>query len=216
MTKVQLALDTRTVEEAVTAAASAAASIDVIEAGTVLVLSQGLGSIAALREAVPGLPIVADIRVARAGRKFAQLAFDAGADIVTVVGEAGHGIVRGALEAARAVDGQIEVELWDGWTDADALAWVDAGVATIIAHRSGRFSAEQDDHIRTQLERLAALDLGETTITLAGGISAAELRWFDPAQFDTVVAGSAIVGAADPAAAARELRAVLQPQVVSS
>ncbi|SFS11308.1 3-keto-L-gulonate 6-phosphate decarboxylase [Agrococcus baldri] len=216
MTQIQLALDTRTVEEAVAAASSAAASINIVEAGTVLCLSQGLGSIAALQDAVPGLPIVADIRIARAGRKFAQLAFDAGADRVTVVGESGLGIVQGALEAAQSAGGEVEVELWDAWTDDDVKAWVDAGVATIIAHRSGRFDAEHDDDIRAHLDRLAALDLGETTVTLAGGISAGEMRWFDTGQFDAVVAGSAIVGAADPGAAARDLRAALELQAVAS
>lgn len=215
MTQIQLALDTRTVEEAVAALSSAAASIDIVEAGTVLCLSLGLGSIAALREAAPGLPIVADIRIARAGRKFAQLAFDAGADRVTVVGEAGLGIVQGALEAAKAAGGEIEVELWDAWADDDVKAWVDAGVATIIAHRSGRFDAEHDDDIRAHLDRLAALDLGSTTVTLAGGISASEMRWFDAAQFDAVVAGSAIVGAADPAAAAAALRDALPQEAMT-
>ncbi|MFF2387196.1 orotidine 5'-phosphate decarboxylase / HUMPS family protein [Agromyces sp. NPDC058104] len=215
MTRIQLALDTRTIEEAVTAASSAAASIDVVEAGTVLCLSQGLGSISALRAAAPGLPIVADIRIARAGRKFADLAFDAGADRVTVVGEAGLAVVNGAVAAARAAGGEVEVELWDGWHEDDVRGWVDSGVAAIIAHRSGRFDAEHDDAIRTDLARLATLELGSTEVTLAGGISATDLQWFDTSQFDTIVAGSAIVQAADQSAAARDLREALRPEAVA-
>ncbi|MGJ0223687.1 orotidine 5'-phosphate decarboxylase / HUMPS family protein, partial [Streptococcus pyogenes] len=90
-----LALDTRDTATAVAAAHAARDVVDVVEAGTVLVLNDGLAAVRVLRAAFPDHPLVADIRIARAGAKFAGLAFDAGADRVTVVGEAGMPVIEG-------------------------------------------------------------------------------------------------------------------------
>ncbi|MBX9244149.1 orotidine 5'-phosphate decarboxylase [Actinotalea ferrariae] len=208
MPAIQLALDTRDTQTAVAAAHATRDVVDVIEAGTVLVLHEGLGAVRVLRAAFPDHPLVADIRIARAGAKFAALAFDAGADRVTVVGEAGMHVVEGALSAARSAGGEVEVELGAGWTLDDVGRWVDAGVRHVIAHRSGNGLLRDDDEIARTLEQLASIDLGPAQVTLAGGIDAGDLAE-TRLPFDTVAIGSAIVGAADPRAAASAFRAEL-------
>ena len=84
----QLALDLGTLGEALEAAAAAADGIDVIEAGTLLCVAEGMHAVKALRRMHPDRIIVADIRIARAGRNLAAMAFDAGADWVSAGGEA--------------------------------------------------------------------------------------------------------------------------------
>jgi 3-dehydro-L-gulonate-6-phosphate decarboxylase len=211
---IQLALDTRDTATAVAAAHAVRDVVDVIEAGTVLVLNDGLGAVRVLRAAFPDHPLVADIRIARAGAKFAGLAFDAGADRVTVVGEAGMPVVEGALSAARAASGEVEVELGAGWTPDDVRRWVDAGVRHVIAHRSGNGPLREDRGIADTLRRLAAIDLGPARVTLAGGINAGDLAGTG-LPFDTVAIGSAIVGAGDPRAAARGFRSDLEAREVN-
>lgn len=212
--RIQLALDTLDVESAERAALAAAASIDIVEAGTVLVLNQGLTAVRALRSAFPDRPLVADIRIARAGAKFAAMAFAAGADLVTVVGEAPNDVITGALAAARERGGEVEVELWPGWSPDDVSRWVADGVAGIIAHRPGGVPAADDDETRRSLDRLAGCELGTTRITLAGGLGPGDLRYFRDYRFDVVAIGGAVVAAQDPAAAAAELRRELDLSLV--
>ncbi|WP_166979176.1 orotidine 5'-phosphate decarboxylase / HUMPS family protein [Paramicrobacterium fandaimingii] len=214
--QVQLALDTLTTAEALAAATAAAASVDVIEAGTVLCLSEGLHAVRALRAEFPHAPIVADIRIARAGGKFADLAFSAGASRVTVVGESGMTVISGALASAQSHGGEVEVELGENWTEDEVQQWVDSGVSHIIAHRSGRFRAEDDGEIRTTLERLESVDRGNARVTLAGGLALGDLAYFPRGNFDVVAVGSTIVKADDPRAAAQSLRTELQQAERSS
>lgn len=214
--QVQLALDTLTTAEALAAARAAAASVDVIEAGTVLCLSEGFHAVRALRAEFPESPIVADIRIARAGRKFADLAFSAGASRVTVVGESGMTVISGALASAQSNGGEVEVELGENWTEDEVQQWVDSGVSHIIAHRSGRFRAEDDDEIRTTLERLESVDRRNARVTLAGGLALGDLAHFPRGNFDVVAVGSTIVKADDPRAAAQSLRTEIQQAERSS
>ena len=206
MTKIQLALDTASTAEALRVATAAAASVDVIEAGTVLVLSDGLGAVRALRSQFPDRPIVAYIRIGRAGKKFAEMAFSAGASIVTVLGECPLDVVEGAVSAAAKVGGQVEVELPANWTPGDVTGWANAGVSTLIAHRSGHHTAAEDDEIRSVLRRLEGCDLHGMEVTLAGGFAPGDTKHFAGLHYDTVAVGSAIAKAADPAMVAAALR----------
>lgn len=208
-TAIQLALDTRDLPSALRAARAAEAFIDVVEAGTVLCLAEGLSAVESLRATFPDKPLVADIRIARAGGKFARMAFSAGADRVTVVGESGLGVVEGALAAAAEAGGEVEVELGPGWTEDDVLSWVAAGARHVIAHRSGSASLREDTAIGATLERLLAIDLGQARVTLAGGLSIGDLADLTIVGFDTVAVGSAIVGADDPTSAAAQIRQAL-------
>lgn len=208
-TGLQLALDLEDTARAVALAEATADSVDIVEAGTVLVLAQGLGAVRSLRQAVPDRSLCADIRIARAGEKFAEMAFAAGADSVTVIGEAPHDVVVGALTAAERYHAAVEVELFDAFTRDDVARWVGCGVSRLIAHRPPGVSAAADDMTRAILKRLRACDLGETTITVAGGMDFGDTSYFTPGSFDTMAVGSAITAASDPYRAAARIRADL-------
>lgn len=208
-TQIQLALDTPDSAAAIAAATACLEHIDVIEAGTVLCLAEGLGAVRRLREAFPGYPLVADIRIARAGAKFAAMAFAAGADRVTVVGESGMAVIDGALAAARDAGGEVEVELAPQWSEDEVSQWTAAGVTHVIAHRFVGGPLREDSEIAMTLDRLSQLDLGGAHVTLAGGIRAGELAELANLPFDTVALGSSIVRASDPGAAAAAFRVEL-------
>lgn len=207
--RVQLALDLLDTSAALRAAAAVADSVDVLEAGTVLCLSKGLAAVRALRREFPTKPLVADLRIARAGALFAEMAFVAGADGVTVVGESPREVVAGALGAAQATHGWVEVELGPSWTRDDVTWWGEAGVRRLIVHRTAGVPAEHDDTSRETLRRLAEEDLHGMGVTLAGGLAHGDLRHFTGCTFDLVAIGSAIVGAADSRQAARAFAAEL-------
>ena len=60
---VQISLDLTNIDEALeTAALAMRAGVDWLEAGTPLILAEGLHGVKKLREAFPGIPIVADLK----------------------------------------------------------------------------------------------------------------------------------------------------------
>ena len=65
---VQISLDLTNIDEALeTAAMAMRAGVDWLEAGTPLILAEGLHGVRKLREAFPGVPIVADLKTMDGG-----------------------------------------------------------------------------------------------------------------------------------------------------
>lgn len=81
----QLALDHSSLEAAQRDVTLLKDSVDIVEAGTILCLNEGLSAVKALREQCPDKIIVADWKVADAGETLAQQAFGAGANWMTII-----------------------------------------------------------------------------------------------------------------------------------
>ena len=209
--KLQIALDTFDLPSALGPLQKAAPHVDVIECGTILVLCEGYHAVRAIRALFPDKQILADVRIAEAGSKIARLAFEAGADLVSCVAGASMATIEQVCKVAAEFGGEVQVELADEWYDADrARAWRAAGVQHVIVKRSrdreaaGDLSWKAEDMDR--VDELAAMGL---TVTITGGVSAEDLPAFAGRRVGIVIAGRAIVGADDPAAAARSLRETL-------
>ncbi len=86
---VQISLDLTALDEALaTAAMAMRAGIDWLEAGTPLILAEGLHGVRRLREAFPGIPIVADLKTMDGGYLEAEMMAKAGATHVVVMARA--------------------------------------------------------------------------------------------------------------------------------
>ena len=81
----QLALDDTSLQAAQRDVALLADHVDIVEAGTILCLTEGLNAVRALREQCPDKIIVADWKVADAGETLAAQAFGAGANWMTII-----------------------------------------------------------------------------------------------------------------------------------
>ena len=79
----QLALDHTNLQAALHDVALLQDHVNIVEAGTILCLTEGLGAVKALRAQCPDKIIVADWKVADAGETLAQQAFAAGANWMT-------------------------------------------------------------------------------------------------------------------------------------
>jgi len=103
--KVQLSLDLQTLAEAMaTAEIAVRAGVDWLEAGTPLILGEGLHAVEALHLRFPRHPIVADLKTMDAGYLEAEMMFKAGASFVVVMGQAHEHTIREAVRAARDYD----------------------------------------------------------------------------------------------------------------
>ena len=86
---VQISLDIIDLNEAIeTAAMALEAGVDWLEAGTPLILAEGMHGICALRERWPDVPIVADLKTMDGGWLEAEVMAKAGATHVVVMARA--------------------------------------------------------------------------------------------------------------------------------
>lgn len=86
---VQISLDLTSIDEALeTAALALRAGVDWLEAGTPLILAEGLHGVRALRAAFPQVPIVADLKTMDGGYLEAEMMAKAGATHVVVMARA--------------------------------------------------------------------------------------------------------------------------------
>ena len=99
---VQISLDLTSKEEALeTAALAMRAGVDWLEAGTPLILAEGLHGVRALREAFPGVPIVADLKTMDGGYLEAEMMAKAGATHVVVMARAHPATIKQVVKAGR-------------------------------------------------------------------------------------------------------------------
>lgn len=102
---VQISLDLTDIEEALlTAAIALRAGVDWLEAGTPLILAEGLHGVRRLREAFPGVPIVADLKTMDGGYLEAEMMAQAGATHVVVMVRAHEATIRCVVQAGREHD----------------------------------------------------------------------------------------------------------------
>ena len=99
---VQISLDLTDIDEALeTAALAMRAGVDWLEAGTPLILAEGLHGVRKLREAFPDTPIVADLKTMDGGYLEAEMMARAGATHVVVMARAHEETIKCVVEAGR-------------------------------------------------------------------------------------------------------------------
>ncbi|MEX2212590.1 MAG: orotidine 5'-phosphate decarboxylase / HUMPS family protein [Phycisphaeraceae bacterium] len=99
---VQISLDLIDVTEAVaTAEMALRAGVDWLEAGTPLIIAEGMHGVRALRKRFPTTPIVADLKTMDGGWLEAELMAKAGATLVVVMGQAHEETIKCVVRAGR-------------------------------------------------------------------------------------------------------------------
>jgi len=135
---VQLSLDLTSLDEAIeTAAVAVEAGVDWLEAGTPLLLAEGLHAVEGLRRRFPNHPIVADLKTMDGGYLEAEMMAKAGADLVVVMGRAHEATIRRVVDAGR--DFGIKV-MGDNLAADDRVAnavWLEQLGVDFIVHHIG-------------------------------------------------------------------------------
>src|SRR5271155_3107980 len=101
-TIVQISLDLTSIPEALeTARLALRAGVDWLEAGTPLIIAEGMNGVRALRAEFPGIPIVADLKTMDGGWLEAEMMAQAGATHVVVMERAHPETVKVVVKAGR-------------------------------------------------------------------------------------------------------------------
>lgn len=199
----QLALDSLSLEKAVADAKQAEAVVDIIEVGTILAFAEGMKAISTLRALHPNHLIVCDLKTTDGGAILAKMAFEAGADWLTV-SAAAHPATKAACKQVAdefnqkyqpKIPKEIQIEIYGNWTFEDAKQWVDSGIKQAIYHRSrdaelaGKGWTEQDIQNMQQLESLGL------EVSITGGIIPEDIHLFKSIKnAKAFIAGRALVG----------------------
>jgi 3-hexulose-6-phosphate synthase len=205
--KLQVAMDVLTTADALALAGAVAAHVDIIELGTPLIKAEGLRAITAIKQAHPDKIVFADLKTMDAGELEAGMAFTAGADLVTVLGTAGDSTIVGAVKAATQHNKGVVVDLIGVADKVSRAREVIALGAEFVEMHAGL-----DEQAEAGFSLDSLLSAGESAkvpFSLAGGVSVATIAAVQRAGASVAVAGGAIYGADDPAAAAAELRAAI-------
>lgn len=209
--KLQLALDTPDLIHELDLVGKVAPYIDVIEAGTPLLIREGIRAVRELRRRYRGRPVAADIKVIDAGEPIAELAFAAGANIVTVLSGASDEVIAKVVWSAKRYDGAVMADslgIADMATRARQLQ--DLGVSSLCINRRGFGKDLTPENRHSQL--VALLNQIELPVYLAGGIDHAELMALRELPLAGVIIGAAIAEAPNPVDSAKRLRAILDHQ----
>ncbi len=206
----QLALDHTSLAAARRDVALLQDHVDIVEAGTILCLCEGLNAVRELRALCPDSIIVADWKVADAGETLAGQAFKAGADWMTIICAAPLATVEKGHAVAQSMGREIQIELFGNWTLEDARAWYRTGVRQAIYHRGRDAQASGQQWGEVDLARMAALsDIG-LELSVTGGITPADLPLFRDINVKAFITGRALAGAAHPEQVAREFHAQIR------
>ncbi len=174
---VQISLDLTSIDEALeTAAMAMRAGVDWLEAGTPLILAEGLHGVRKLREAFPDVPIVADLKTMDGGYLEAEMMAKAGASCVVVMARAHEETIKCVVKAGH--DFGVKV-MGDNLGSEDMVAaakWLENLGCDYVIHHIGydqrRGIAARGEEMPSPLDQLeAVVKAVEVPVQAVGGLS---------------------------------------------
>jgi 3-hexulose-6-phosphate synthase len=205
MMKLQLALDMVDLNEALGCIEETQDSIDIIEVGTPLALKCGIRAIAFIKDKYPGMDLLADFKIMDAGNYEASIAFDAGADIVTVLGAASDVTIAGAISAARKYRKEIMVDLIGVAEVKQRIISMDKLGADYACLHTG---VDSQNGLNSPVGQLlvAKQSVTRTRLAIAGGINSRNIGNIVMVNPDVIVVGAGITAEPDRTRAAADIK----------
>jgi len=207
MAQTQMALDSLDFDGTVALAAKVAPHVDILEIGTPCIKHNGIKLLEVLPPKFPNNKILVDLKTMDAGFYEAEPFYKAGADICTVLGTADIGTIKGVIDVANKYGKKAQVDLINVADKKARTLEVAKLGAHIIGVHTGLDQQAAGQTPFNDLAMVAGLGLG-VEISVAGGVKASTTQQVKDAGATIIVAGAAIYGATDPAAAAAEITAI--------
>lgn len=174
---VQISLDLTTIDEALeTAATAIRAGVDWLEAGTPLILAEGLHGVRKLREAFPQYPIVADLKTMDGGYLEAEMMAKAGASHVVVMAQAHEETIKCVVQAGKDFGAEVMGDNLAFNTMVDGAKRLEDLGCDYIVHHIGyderRGIAARGERMPSPLDDLkAVVDAVKIPVQAVGGLS---------------------------------------------
>lgn len=203
-TKLQLALDDISLDNALILLEKIHPYIDIIEIGTPFMMEYGMYAVRSFKEKFPKLELLCDGKIMDAGYYEAMLTYQAGADHSTVLAVTDDQTICDVIKAA-AETGKKAVADTICVTNLKkrVLQLKEFGIDMISIHTG----VDQQALGRTPLEDLREVRslLPDMPLSVAGGITPATISSYLKYHPEVIIVGGGIIHASDPVAAAKEL-----------
>jgi len=207
--KLQLALDVINLKNAVTIVKELEDIIDIVEIGTPLIKKEGLQAVSAIKETFPQFVIVADMKIMDAGALEAQLAFEAGADIVTVLAAAENETILAAVREARKHDKQIMADMIAVKNIEKRIVEIEhLGIDYVCVHTA--IDVQSPDIYPVINLQKAKNAVEKAKIAVAGGINFNSIEKIIVEKPDIVIVGGALTGKADRRKTGQKMKNILK------
>ena len=206
--KLQIAYDVGTYQDLVILINKIQDLIDIIEIGTPLILREGLGKISYIKKKFPDKKIIADMKIMDAGEIEADIGFDSGADIVSVLGLASMNTLLGVKTSANKKNKQVMVDMINH--PDPVMHWMEIlkyGLDYICLHNA-HDDINNTKNMMNIIQQFSKKDKCEN-LALAGGIEPVMLKKIKKYQPGIVIVGSYITMSENPREATENIRKIL-------
>jgi 3-hexulose-6-phosphate synthase len=208
--RLQVAIDVESIDEALAISKEVAPFVDILEAGTPLIKSEGVRAIQALKEAHPDKLVCADLKTADAGYLEVKMAAKAKADIVTILADAYNITIEEALRAAHDFHVEIMADLIMSRAPVIRLASIlDLQYKDIKLHYALVHSGLDRQASRRapfyELESVCRLR-EHPRMAIAGGIREEDISKLSEYPLDIIIVGGGITRMKNPGKSAEKIR----------
>ena len=206
--KLQLALDSSNGQEAKRILEKVSDLVDIVEIGTPLLMKEGAKVVTEIKHVYPELEVLADLKIMDAGDIEARIGFEAGADIVTVLGVAHNVTIRRAVNQARILSKKVMVDLIAVSDVRERIDQIDAmGPDYCCVHTA----FDLQDHGMHPLREIQLVEsaLKQSQMAVAGGINPEILPDIIAYRPAIVIVGGFITNHPEPRQAALAIRELL-------
>lgn len=212
MVKLQLALDVATLEDAISMAEKLRDYVDIIELGTFLVKEESAAeAIMVMKKLFPEKLILADFKTMDTGKIEAGVAFDAGADIMTVCGTASDSTIKAAIKKARQMKKKVMVDLIGAQNKL-------VRAAEIVRFRPHYICIHTaiDDYECPFEELVAISEEIKIPLAVAGGINRKNIRKIMKLKPEIIILGRAFTKAKNPVREAQIINRIAGRKILKS
>lgn len=206
----QVALDFESLDDALAMAKKVAPFVDILEAGTPLIKSEGARVIQTLKKVYPEKLVCADLKTADAGYLEVRMAAQAKADIITILADAYDITIKEALRAAHEFNVEIMADLIMSRSPDSRLAEIinlnykETKLHYALVH-SGLDRQASRRAPMLELESVARIR-AHPKLAVAGGIRVTDIPKLLAYPLEIIIVGGAITRADNPSKAAEKIR----------
>jgi 3-hexulose-6-phosphate synthase/6-phospho-3-hexuloisomerase len=212
--KLQIALDLINLEDALRIANQVVSFVDIIEAGTPLIKSEGIGAVKILKKNFPEQLICADLKTADAGYLEVKMAAEADADIISILADAYNNTIEEALRASYDYNVEIMADLIVSRKPIKRLKEI------MQLHYKGRkltyalahSGLDRQSSRRTPLTEIEAMTQvpNHPKLAIAGGIRSIDIENIMQYPISIVIVGGAITQAENPSQVSQEIKQLIE------
>ncbi len=207
--KLQVALDTLSLEECIQLLEQTKGSVEIAEVGTPFIIEEGMVPVKEIHKRFPKIEVLADAKIMDAGEFEADKCFEAGASIVTVLGVSHDETIQGVVRSAKNHNGKVMVDMINVHDLATRTKEIDEmGVDYICVHTA--FDVQQSGQDPLEELKIVNKVINHAKSAVAGGVKLETIQDIVNEGAEIIVVGGAICNAKNRAKMAKDMKGYLK------